>query len=258
MIMPIGAESFSDAMRVGAEVFHALKGLLHDAGLSTAVGDEGGFAPAINSTSEAIDFVMKAIEKAGCRPGEDVALAFDAASTEFCKDGVYHLEGEGKTLSSDEMIAYWQDMAKRYPIISIEDPLDEDDWSGFQKMTADMGASMQLVGDDLYVTNPKRLARGITEAAGNAILIKVNQIGTLTETLQAINMAKQAGFGVVVSHRSGETEDSFIADLAVATNAGQIKTGSMSRSDRMAKYNQLLRIEEALSVNAKYQGKIRR
>ena len=258
MIMPIGAESFSDAMRVGAEVFHALKGLLHDAGLSTAVGDEGGFAPAINSTSEAIDFVMKAIEKAGYRPGEDVALAFDAASTEFCKDGVYHLEGEGKTLSSDEMIAYWQDMAKRYPIISIEDPLDEDDWSGFQKMTADMGASMQLVGDDLYVTNPKRLARGITEAAGNAILIKVNQIGTLTETLQAINMAKQAGFGVVVSHRSGETEDSFIADLAVATNAGQIKTGSMSRSDRMAKYNQLLRIEEALSINAKYQGKIRR
>jgi len=258
MIMPIGAESFSDAMRVGAEVFHALKGLLHDAGLSTAVGDEGGFAPAINSTSEAIDFVMKAIEKAGCRPGEDVALAFDAASTEFCKDGVYHLEGEGKTLSSDEMIAYWQDMAKRYPIISIEDPLDEDDWSGFQKMTADMGASMQLVGDDLYVTNPKRLSRGITEAAGNAILIKVNQIGTLTETLQAINMAKQAGFGVVVSHRSGETEDSFIADLAVATNAGQIKTGSMSRSDRMAKYNQLLRIEEVLSINAKYQGKIRR
>jgi len=258
MIMPIGAESFSDAMRVGAEVFHALKGLLHDAGLSTAVGDEGGFAPAINSTSEAIDFVMKAIEKAGYRPGEDVALAFDAASTEFCKDGVYHLEGEGKTLSSDEMIAYWQDMAKRYPIISIEDPLDEDDWSGFQKMTADMGASMQLVGDDLYVTNPKRLSRGITEAAGNAILIKVNQIGTLTETLQAINMAKQAGFGVVVSHRSGETEDSFIADLAVATNAGQIKTGSMSRSDRMAKYNQLLRIEEALGINAKYQGKIRR
>jgi len=258
MIMPIGAQTFSDAMRVGAEVFHALKELLHDAGLSTAVGDEGGFAPAINSTSEAIDFVMKAIEKAGCRPGEGVALAFDAASTEFCKDGVYHLEGEGKTLSSDEMIAYWQDMAKRYPIISIEDPLDEDDWSGFQKMTADMGASMQLVGDDLYVTNPKRLSRGITEAAGNAILIKVNQIGTLTETLQAINMAKQAGFGVVVSHRSGETEDSFIADLAVATNAGQIKTGSMSRSDRMAKYNQLLCIEEVLSINAKYQGKIRR
>ena len=257
MIMPVGAGNFTDAMRVGAEVFHALKGLLHDAGLSTAVGDEGGFAPAINSTGEAIDFVMKAIEKAGCRPGEDVVLAFDAASTEFCKDGVYHLAGEGKSLSSDEMIAYWQDMAKRYPIISIEDPLDEDDWSGFQKMTAEMGGAMQLVGDDLYVTNPKRLARGINEAAGNAILIKVNQIGTLTETLQAISMAKQAGFGVVVSHRSGETEDSFIADLAVATNAGQIKTGSMSRSDRMAKYNQLLRIEEALGVNASYQGQIR-
>ena len=257
MIMPVGADNFTDAMRVGAEVFHALKGLLHDAGLSTAVGDEGGFAPAINSTGEAIDFVMKAIEKAGCRPGEDVVLAFDAASTEFCKDGVYHLAGEGKSLSSDEMIAYWQDMAKRYPIISIEDPLDEDDWSGFQKMTAEMGQAMQLVGDDLYVTNPKRLARGIKEAAGNAILIKVNQIGTLTETLQAISMAKQAGFGVVVSHRSGETEDSFIADLAVATNAGQIKTGSMSRSDRMAKYNQLLRIEEALGVNASYQGQIR-
>jgi len=258
MIMPVGAGNFTDAMRVGAEVFHALKGLLHDAGLSTAVGDEGGFAPAINSTGEAIDFVMKAIEKAGCRPGEDVVLAFDAASTEFCKDGVYHLAGEGKSLSSDEMIAYWQDMAKRYPIISIEDPLDEDDWSGFQKMTAEMGQAMQLVGDDLYVTNPKRLARGINEAAGNAILIKVNQIGTLTETLQAISMAKQAGFGVVVSHRSGETEDSFIADLAVATNAGQIKTGSISRSDRMAKYNQLLRIEEALGVNASYQGQIRR
>ena len=257
MIMPVGADNFTDAMRVGAEVFHALKGLLHDAGLSTAVGDEGGFAPAINSTGEAIDFVMKAIEKAGCRPGEDVVLAFDAASTEFCKDGVYHLAGEGKSLSSDEMIAYWQDMAKRYPIISIEDPLDEDDWSGFHKMTAEMGGAMQLVGDDLYVTNPKRLARGINEAAGNAILIKVNQIGTLTETLQAISMAKQAGFGVVVSHRSGETEDSFIADLAVATNAGQIKTGSMSRSDRMAKYNQLLRIEEALGVNASYQGQIR-
>ena len=257
MIMPVGAENFTDAMRVGAEVFHALKGLLHDAGLSTAIGDEGGFAPAINSTGEAIDFVMKAIEKAGCRPGEDVVLAFDAASTEFCKDGIYHLAGEGKLLSSDEMIAYWQDMAKRYPIISIEDPLDEDDWSGFQKMTAEMGQAMQLVGDDLYVTNPKRLARGINEAAGNAILIKVNQIGTLTETLQAISMAKQAGFGVVVSHRSGETEDSFIADLAVATNAGQIKTGSMSRSDRMAKYNQLLRIEEALGVNASYQGQIR-
>ena len=257
MIMPVGAESFTDAMRVGAEVFHALKGLLHDAGLSTAVGDEGGFAPAINSTQEAIDFVMKAIEKAGCRPGDDVVLAFDAAATEFCKDGVYHLKGEGKSYTTQEMIDYWQDMAKRYPIISIEDPLDEDDWDGFKAMTERMGEQIQLVGDDLYVTNPKRLARGIDEASGNAILIKVNQIGTLTETMQAISMAKQAGFGVVISHRSGETEDNFIADLAVATNAGQIKTGSMSRSDRMAKYNQLLRIEESLGVNARYQGAIR-
>lgn len=256
MIMPVKAESFSKAMQTGAEVFHALKSLLHDAGYSTAVGDEGGFAPAINSTGEALDFVMKAIEKAGCRPGDDVMLALDAASTEFCKDGVYHLEGEGKSLTSDEMIAYWQDMAKQYPIISIEDPLDEDDWDGFKAMTGTMGQSMQIVGDDLYVTNPKRLARGIEEAAGNAILVKVNQIGTLTETLEAISNAKQAGFGVVISHRSGETEDNFIADLAVATNAGQIKTGSLSRSDRIAKYNQLLRIEEALGPNARYQGMI--
>ncbi len=257
MIMPVGAENFGHAMQTGAEVFHALKSLLLDAGYSTAVGDEGGFAPAINSTGEALDFVMKAIERAGCRPGDDVMLALDAASTEFCKDGVYHLAGEGKSLNSDEMISYWQDMAKQYPIISIEDPLDEDDWSGFQQMTTAMGSDMQIVGDDLYVTNPKRLARGIDEASGNAILIKVNQIGTLTETLDAISMAKMAGFGVVISHRSGETEDSFIADLAVATNAGQIKTGSLSRSDRMAKYNQLLRIDEALGPNALYQGAVR-
>lgn len=257
MIMPVKAESFSKAVQTGAEVFHALKSLLHDAGYSTAVGDEGGFAPAINSTGEALDFVMKAIEKAGCRPGDDVMLALDAASTEFCKDGIYHLEGEGKSLTSDEMIGYWQDMAKQYPIISIEDPLDEDDWSGYKAMTASMGETIQIVGDDLYVTNPKRLARGIEEESGNAILIKVNQIGTLTETLEAIADAKKAGFGVVISHRSGETEDHFIADLAVATNAGQIKTGSLSRSDRMAKYNQLLRIEEALGPNAHYQGMIK-
>jgi enolase len=256
MIMPVGAESFSKAMQTGAEIFHALKALLHDAGYSTAIGDEGGFAPAINSTDEALDFVMKAIKKAGYRSGKDVMLALDAASTEFCKKGVYTLEGEGKTLNSDEMVKYWQEMATRYPIISIEDPLDEDDWAGFQKMTAQMGEGIQVVGDDLYVTNPKRLSRGIKEASGNAILIKVNQIGTLTETLEAISMAKKAGFGVVISHRSGETEDSFIADLAVATNAGQIKTGSLSRSDRMAKYNQLLRIEEALGSNAVYQGGI--
>ncbi|XDZ66969.1 phosphopyruvate hydratase [Alphaproteobacteria bacterium LSUCC0684] len=257
MIMPVGAPSFTEALRAGAEVFHALKGLLHDAGLSTAVGDEGGFAPAIGSTSEALDYVMKAIELAGRRPGDDVIIALDAASTEFCKDGAYHLAGEGKKLDTDGMISYWQDLAARYPIRSIEDPLDEDDWAGFTNLTAKMGEVVQLVGDDLFVTNPKRLARGIAENAGNAILIKVNQIGTLTETLDAIAMAGNAGFGVVISHRSGETEDSFIADLAVATNAGQIKTGSMSRSDRMAKYNQLLRIEESLGRNARYHGAIR-
>ena len=257
MIMPVGAESFSKAVQVGAEVFHTLKGLLHDAGYSTAVGDEGGFAPSINSTDEALDFVMKSIEKAGFKPGKDVVLALDAASTEFCKDGIYHLEGEDKKLSTDGMIAYWDDLIKKYPIVSIEDPLDEDDWDGYKKMTAQMGQSLQIVGDDLYVTNSKRLSRGISEEAGNAILIKVNQIGTLTETLHAISMAKNAGFGVIISHRSGETEDNFIADLSVATNAGQIKTGSLSRSDRTSKYNQLLRIEEMLSSKVKYFGSVR-
>jgi len=257
MIMPVGAPNFTEALRAGAEVFHALKGLLHDAGLSTAVGDEGGFAPAIGSTSEALDFVMKAIEKAGRKPGDDIVIALDAASTEFCQDGTYHLVGENKSLDSDAMIAYWQDLAGRYPIRSIEDPLDEDDWAGFECLTAKMGDGVQLVGDDLFVTNPKRLARGIADGAANAILIKVNQIGSLSETLEAIAMAQKAGFGVVISHRSGETEDNFIADLAVATNAGQIKTGSMSRSDRMAKYNQLLRIEEALGRNARFMGPIR-
>ena len=257
MIMPVRAESFTHAMQAGAEVFHALKSLLHDAGLSTAVGDEGGFAPAIGSTTEAMDYILKAIEKTGRRPGEDIMIALDAAATEFCKDGQYHLAGEGKTLSSDEMIGFWQDMSKQYPVISIEDPLDEDDWSGFASLTEKIGKDVQIVGDDLFVTNPKRLEKGIVEQAGNAILIKVNQIGTLTETLDAISMAKRAGFGIVISHRSGETEDSFIADLAVATNAGQIKTGSLSRSDRMAKYNQLLRIEEELGSQAIYQGPFR-
>ena len=257
MIMPLAAASFTEAMQAGAEIFHALKSLLHDAGLSTAVGDEGGFAPAIGSTTEAMDFILKAIEKSGRRPGEDVMIALDAAATEFCADGTYQLAGEGKSLSSEEMIAFWQDMAGRYPIISIEDPLDEDDWSGFTALTSAIGDKVQLVGDDLFVTNPKRLERGIAEAAGNAILIKVNQIGTLTETLDAIALARRAGFGIVISHRSGETEDSFIADLAVATNAGQIKTGSLSRSDRMAKYNQLLRIEEELGAQAIYQGPFR-
>ena len=256
MIMPVGAESFSKSVQTGAEVFHALKSLLNDAGYSTAVGDEGGFAPAINSTAEALDFVMKAIEKANCHPGEDVVLALDAASTEFHDKGTYNLIGEGKSLNSDEMISYWKELCANYPIISIEDPLDEDDWSGFVNMTEKMGENLQIVGDDLYVTNPSRLSRGIKEKAGNAILIKVNQIGTLTETLDAISIAKQAGYGVVISHRSGETEDTFISDLAVATNAGQIKTGSLSRSDRIAKYNQLLRIEELLGANAVYQGNI--
>ena len=256
MIMPVGVESFSKSIQAGAEIFHALKGLLNNAGYSTAVGDEGGFAPAISSTDEALDFVMRSIEKAGFKPGEDVFLALDAASTEFYDDGFYHLKGEGKSLSTDEMIDYWNNMVNLYPIISIEDPLDEDDWDGFFKMTSIMGQSTQIVGDDLFVTNPSRLSRGIEECAGNAILIKVNQIGTLTETLEAISMAQKAGFGVVISHRSGETEDSFIADLAVATNAGQIKTGSLSRSDRIAKYNQLLRIEEALGQDAVFQGSI--
>ena len=257
MVMPVGAGTFTEAMRAGAEIFHALKGLLHDAGLATAVGDEGGFAPAIGSTSEAMDHVLKAIEKTGRKPGEDVVLALDAAASEFHDGGKYTLAGEGKTLDEKKMCGYWEDMASRYPIVSIEDPLNEDSWAGFTGLTKAIGGKVQLVGDDLFVTNPERLRRGIDEAAGNAILIKVNQIGTLTETLEAISMAKGAGFGVVVSHRSGETEDSFIADLAVATNAGQIKTGSLSRSDRLAKYNQLLRIEGELGDRAVYQGRFR-
>jgi enolase len=244
-------------MRAGVEIFHALKGLLNDAGLSTSVGDEGGFAPAIGSTTEAMDFILKAIEQTGRTPGDDVVLALDAAASEFHDKGNYSLAGEGRTLSEDEMIAFWQDMVGRYPIVSIEDPLDEDSFDGFASLTEAMGQDVQLVGDDLFVTNPARLKRGIDERAGNAILIKVNQIGTLTETLDAISMAKQAGFGVVISHRSGETEDNFIADLAVATNAGQIKTGSLCRSDRLAKYNQLLRIEQELGDNALYQGPFR-
>lgn len=257
MIMPVGAASFTEGMRVGVEVFHALKSLLNDAGLSTAVGDEGGFAPAIGSTTEAMDFILKAIEQTGRKPGDDVVLALDAAATEFHQDGRYTLAGEGRTLSEAEMIDFWQKMAGQYPIVSIEDPLDEDAWQGFADLTKAIGGDVQLVGDDLFVTNPARLQRGIAETAGNAILIKVNQIGTLSETLDAIAMAKQAGFGVVISHRSGETEDNFIADLAVATNAGQIKTGSLCRSDRMAKYNQLLRIEGELGLNARYQGPFR-
>ncbi len=255
MIMPVSAESYSDALRIGTEVFDALKKQLSAAGYNTNVGDEGGFAPAVKSSDEALDFIMKSIEAAGYKPKDDVVIALDAASTEFYKDGKYELEGEGKSLTSAEMIAYYEDLCARYPIVSIEDGLAEDDWSGWTDLTAALGDKVQLVGDDLYVTNAKRLKRGIEEKAGNAVLVKVNQIGTLTETLETIEMAKKAGFGIILSHRSGETEDSTIADLAVATNAGQIKTGSLSRSDRIAKYNQLLRIEEQLDATAGYEGR---
>ena len=254
MVMPVGAPHFNEGLRMGAEIFHALKKLLSENGLSTAVGDEGGFAPAINSTDEALGYITKSIEVAGYKPGDDVMIAVDAAASEFYKDGKYHLQGEGRTLSSDEMNSMWAELTGKYPIKSIEDPLDEDDWDGFTALTDKIGSTVQIVGDDLFVTNPERLARGINDASANSILIKVNQIGTLSETMQAIDMAQKSGFGVVISHRSGETEDSFIADLAVATNAGQIKTGSLSRSDRLAKYNQLLRIEEELDRTALYAG----
>ncbi|MCB9973858.1 MAG: phosphopyruvate hydratase [Rhodospirillales bacterium] len=254
MVMPVSMDSFAEALRCGSEIFHALKKELSTAGFNTNVGDEGGFAPALNSSQQALDFIMKAIETAGYRPEEDVMIALDAASTEFYRDGQYHLEGEGKVLDAAGMVRYYEDLCARYPIASIEDGLSEDDWDGWQALTSALGRKIQLVGDDLYVTNPKRLAKGIEMAAGNAILVKVNQIGTLTETMQAIEMAKRAGFGIVLSHRSGETEDTTIADLAVATNAGQIKTGSLSRTDRMAKYNQLLRIEEELESSGVYAG----
>lgn len=254
MIMPVSADCFSDAVRIGAEIFHSLRGLLKDKGLSVAVGDEGGFAPNINDTAEAMDYIMAAIEKAGYKPGEDIMLAVDAAATEYYRDGKYHLEGEGKTLSSDEMVRYWRNLVDAYPICSIEDPLAEEDWNGYVHLTSELGDLIQLVGDDLFVTNPDRLIKGIELEAANAILIKVNQIGTLTETMDAIMLAQRADMGVVISHRSGETEDHFIADLAVATNAGQIKTGSLARSDRTAKYNQLIRIEEMLGHNASYSG----
>lgn len=254
MIMPIGAESFSEALRCGAEIFHALKKQLHDAGMNTNVGDEGGFAPAVSSAKDALDFIMKSIESAGYEPGRDVVIALDCAATEFFKDGKYHLEGEGRTLTSAQMVSYFEELCNAYPIVSIEDGLAEDDWEGWIALTEKLGSRVQLVGDDLFVTNPARLAEGIERKAANAILVKVNQIGTLTETFEAIEMAKRAGFGIILSHRSGETEDATIADIAVATNAGQIKTGSLSRSDRIAKYNQLLRIEEELGPAAKYAG----
>jgi enolase len=254
MIMPVSAPSIAEAIRMGAEVFHALKKRLHDDGHDTNVGDEGGFAPNLKSADEALAAIMKAIEAAGYKPGEEIALALDPASTEFFKDGKYVLEGEGKTLDSDGMIKLYEDLCSRYPIISMEDPLSEDDWQGFTALTDTLRGKVQIVGDDLFVTNSKRLSRGIAEGAGNAILVKINQIGTLSETLETVAMAQRAGFGTVMSHRSGETEDATIADLAVATNAGQIKTGSLSRSDRMAKYNQLIRIEQALGPAARFAG----
>ena len=254
MVMPIGAESFHEGLRWGAEVFHTLKKLLSDRGLSTNVGDEGGYAPSLASNEEAVAIVTQAIEKAGYNPGSDMVIALDPASTEFYEDGKYELKGEGRTLPSAELVDYWSSWVEKYPIASIEDGLSEDDWESWQALTTRIGHGVQLVGDDLYVTNTKRLERGIKEKSGNAILVKLNQIGTLSETFDAIEMAQRAGFNAVVSHRSGETDDTFIADLVVATNAGQIKTGAPSRVDRVAKYNQLLRIEEDLGGDAIYPG----
>jgi enolase len=256
MIMPVGASTMPEAIRMGAEVFHNLKKILHDNGYGTAVGDEGGFAPNLKSNQEAIEMILKAIEAAGYKPGDQIALALDAASSEFYdKKGKYIFKKSDKSENSaDDMVQLYADWTKKYPLISIEDGLAEDDWDGWQVLTRELGKKVQLVGDDLFVTNTERLARGMGMGVGNAILIKVNQIGTLTQTLDAINMARKASFGIVISHRSGESEDTFIADLAVATNAGQIKTGSMSRTDRIAKYNQLLRIDEELGDQAVYAG----
>lgn len=254
MVVPIGAETYADGLRWGTEIFHTLKGMLVKAGLNSNVGDEGGCAPSLPSNEDAIKLVTEAIEKAGYRPGEQIAIALDPASTELFENGKYELRGEGRTLTADEMVDYWVDWSARYPIVSIEDGLAQDDWSSWEALTDRIGNDVQLVGDDLFVTNTERLARGIDEKAGNAILVKLNQIGTLTETLEAVEMAQRAGFGVVISHRSGETDDTFIADLAVATNAGQIKTGAPSRMDRVTKYNQLLRIEALLGNDAEYPG----
>jgi enolase len=254
MIIPTGAASLREAVRLGAEVFHNLRTLLKKAGHNTNVGDEGGLAPALRSSREALDFILQAIDAAGYVPGRDIFLALDVAATEFYHDGHYHMAGEGKTFTSPQMITYYEELLRQYPIISIEDGLSEEDWTGWKDMTQALGKRVQLVGDDLFVTNLGRLKKGIEMGAANAILIKPNQIGTLTETLDAIRMAKEAGYKVVISHRSGETEDTTIADLAVATNAGQIKTGSLSRSDRVAKYNQLIRIEEELGTISRYAG----
>ena len=254
MIMPVSAGSIVEAVRIGSEVFHSLKKLLTDAGFNTAVGDEGGFAPNIAGTDAALGYISNAIETAGYKLGDDIVIALDPAATEFYDDGVYLLAGEGKKLNSEEMIEFYTSLCSRYPILSIEDALAEDDWEGFKKLTDQLGDRLQIVGDDLFVTNKNRLQRGIKQGIGNSLLVKLNQIGTLTETLGAISIAQRAGYSTVVSHRSGETEDTTIADLAVAVNAGQIKTGSLSRSDRIAKYNQLIRIEEELGSTAKYAG----
>ncbi|MDB5662788.1 MAG: enolase [Sphingomonas bacterium] len=255
MIMPVGADSLLEAVRWGSEIFHTLKKGLADRGLATAVGDEGGFAPNLASAPDALDFIMRSIETAGYRPGEDVFLALDCASTEFFKNGAYAMEGEGRTLGSAEMVDYLADLCGRYPILSIEDGMAEDDWDGWKLLTDRLGGTVQLVGDDVFVTNPEILARGIERGVANSLLVKVNQIGSLTETLEAVSMAQRAGYTAVLSHRSGETEDSTIADLAVATNCGQIKTGSLARSDRLAKYNQLIRIEEELGNVGRYAGR---
>ncbi len=255
MIVPVGAENILEAVRCGSEIFHTLKKALHDKGLATGVGDEGGFAPNIASTEEALGFIMQSIEKAGYTPGDDVMLALDCAATEFYKDGRYNISGEGKVLESGAMAEYLADLTRRYPIFSIEDGMSEDDWEGWKALTDLIGDTVQLVGDDLFVTNPKRLKRGIEGGYANSLLVKVNQIGTLTETLEAVNMAQRNRYTAVMSHRSGETEDATIADLAVATNCGQIKTGSLARSDRLAKYNQLIRIEEELGDSARYAGR---
>jgi enolase len=254
MLVPQGAPTLAEAVRTGSEVFQALKKLLKDAGESTNVGDEGGFAPNLKSADQALGFIVKAIEAAGYKPGEQVALAMDPAASEFYKDGKYRLDGEGKTLDAAGMVKLYDDLSRRYPIVSIEDGMAEDDWAGWKALTDAIGKRVQLVGDDLFVTNPERIRRGIEAGVANAVLIKVNQIGTLSETLEAVETAMTAGYGAVMSHRSGETEDSTIADLAVATNCGQIKTGSLSRSDRTAKYNQLIRVEEILGPVARYAG----
>jgi enolase len=255
MLVPAGAQNFSEALRMGAEVFHALKGLLRDKGLSTGVGDEGGFAPALDSNTAPLDLLMQAIERAGYRPGEDALIALDAAASEFFHGGRYRFRAEGKERTAEEMIVFYESLLDRYPLCSIEDGLAEQDWDGWAALTRRLGSRVQLVGDDIFVTNPTILAEGIKKGVANAILIKVNQIGTLTETLEAIELAKRAGYGTVISHRSGETEDTFVADLAVAVNAAQIKTGSLARGERTAKYNQLLRIEEELGDAASWPGR---